>query len=485
MIEENNRHLRTIFFAALALLAYRVWMTFASPIHLFFDEAYYYGWSQSIDWGYYSKPPMVAWIIRLTTDLFGNAEWAIKVGAPILYSATALIIFKIGERIKNSQAGLYAAMLFLTMPLVSFNSLFITTDAPLLFFWSLALLLFLEAQESNHWLFWILAGIVGGLGLLSKYTFILFPAGFLLYALISTEGRALLSNIRFWIACLLALAILTPNLWWNYQHDFISFQHTAEIAQQAENSYSLSRLSEFLGTQFVVFGPITMLLLIGSVFSGSLQANSKLLWSLFLPIFLVISIQALSARANINWGAPAYITGVLIVALVASQARIGKTLVTIGLLINVILMLGFYHYPAIQSKLGITSTQNNNPYTRISGWFELSQAIAPELDQHPDLSIASESRKVLAYFGYYREPKNLNGRALDIDGHIISQYELKYPIEPNSKESFLFISEHLSSAQLSKYFVSAVPLKTASVRVADDLTRTIHLTLVSELRGHK
>ena len=481
MIEETNRHLRTVIFAALALLAYRVWLTYSTPIHLFFDEAYYYGWSQSIDWGYYSKPPMVAWLIRITTDLLGDSEWAIKVGAPILYSATAIIIFNIGNRLRNSQTGFSAALLFLTMPLVSFNSLFITTDAPLLFFWALALLLFLKAQESNSWRCWILAGVVGGLGLLSKYTFILFPAGFLLYALISKDGRTLLTNIRFWFACILAISILMPNLWWNYQHDFISFQHTAEIAQQAENSYSLARLLEFLSTQFVVFGPIAMVLLMIAMFSAN--KGTKLLWSLFVPIFVVISIQALSARANINWGAPAYVTGVLIAAFAASQMRLGKALVTLALLVNLILMVGFYHYPYIQNKLEIVPTQNNNPYTRISGWFELAKAIEPELERYPDLYIASESRKVLAYFGYYREPKNLNGRALDIDGHIISQYELKYPIEANSKESYLFVSEHFTSDHLAKYFVNAEPLKTVSVRVTEDLTRTIHLTLVSKLRA--
>ncbi len=315
----KDRSFQYLIFAAAILFAYREWITQSAPIHLFFDEAYYFGWSQSLDWGYYSKPPMVAWLIRITTDLFGSSEWAIKLASPLLYSITSLILFAIGQRLHSTRAGLYAGSLFLTMPLVSFNSLFITTDAPLLFFWTLALLLFLKAQESNQWAIWILAGGVGGLGLLSKYTFILFPAGFLVYAAISKEGRELLANPRFWVACGLAIVLLLPNLWWNYQHDFISFQHTAEIAQQAENEFKLSRLLEFLATQLVVFGPITTILILVTIRTSFSSEASKLLWSIFIPIFLVISVQALTARANINWGAPAYITGSLIVAIWLAQ----------------------------------------------------------------------------------------------------------------------------------------------------------------------
>ena len=348
----KDRSFQFLFFAAAILFAYREWITQSAPIHLFFDEAYYFGWSQILDWGYYSKPPMVAWLIRVTTDLFGSSEWVIKLASPFLYSITALILFSIGQRLHSTRAGIYAGLLFLTMPLVSFNSLFITTDAPLLFFWTLALLLFLKAQQSNQWVVWIAAGIVGGLGLLSKYTFILFPAGFLVYAAISKEGRELLTNPRFWVACGIAILLLLPNLWWNYQHDFISFQHTAEIAQQAENEPKLSRLLEFLAMQFVVFGPLAALIILAALRHALYSENSKLLWSIFIPIFLVISVQALTARANINWGAPAYITGSLIVAIWLAQ-RDSKRLIKLAVSVNLVLAILFYHYSTFQNVAGV------------------------------------------------------------------------------------------------------------------------------------
>ncbi|NRP15749.1 glycosyltransferase family 39 protein [Marinobacterium sp. xm-a-152] len=477
----RDRSFQFLLFAAAILFAYREWITQSAPIHLFFDEAYYYGWSQSLDWGYYSKPPMVAWLIRLTTDLFGSSEWAIKLASPLLYSITSLILFSIGQRLHSTRAGLYAGLLFLTMPLVSFNSLFITTDAPLLFFWTLALLLFLKAQQSNQWVVWMAAGIVGGLGLLSKYTFILFPAGFLVYAAISKEGRELLANPRFWVACGIAILLLLPNLWWNYQHDFISFQHTAEISQQSESSFSIVRLIEFLATQLAVVGPVSALALFASTFMLKRVKGTKLLWAIFIPIFLVISFQALSARANINWGAPAYITGVLLVAILLSLRNSHKIL-TLAVSINLLLMIGFYHYTSIQKGLGFEPTPKNNPYSRIQGWYELSEEIAPSLAQYPELIVASESRKVAAYFGFYRDPKNLNARALDLDNHIKSHYELLYPVSNEPEASFLFLSERMDAKSLERYFNQAVHLDYKKVTVMKGLERQVYVTLV---RGFK
>jgi len=471
---------------AISLLLYREWVTLSRPILLYFDEAQYYDWSQALAWGYYSKPPVVAWLIRLTTDLFGDAEWAIKFGAPLLYSGTAGVLYLIGKQITSAKAGFYSALIFLTMPLVSFNSLFITTDAPLLFCWALALWLFLRAQATNNWHFWLIAGGVGGLGLLSKYTFILFPAAFLLYALISRQGRTTLANPRFWIACALAVGLLLPNLWWNYNHDFISFQHTAEISQQSEREPKLSRLVEFWGTQFLVFGPLAMLLLMMRLFTpGAVVQNPQesLLWSLFIPIFLVISIQALTARANINWGAPAYVSASLIVGISLERLQ-RKNIFRALLAVNVVLMLLLYNYDLVLKALNIESRESNDPYVRIEGWKELSEQVSPHFAAHPNAPLASDSRRVLSYFSYYLTPKQPFPKALKMGDNIRSHFELLYPIDTSQAEQHLFVSETMSAEQLKHYFSVVEGLSRAEVVVRPTLTRSVNVYLVSGFKGY-
>ena len=124
----------------------------------------------------------------------------------------------------------WAAVIFFSMPLVTFNSLFITTDAPLLFFWALAILCYLRCQQNSRTLDWLLLGAVAGLGLLSKYTMVVVLISLLIVTLQNRRYRLMLRSRGPWLSIIACCLFFAPNLWWNFQHDFISFQHTSEIS---------------------------------------------------------------------------------------------------------------------------------------------------------------------------------------------------------------------------------------------------------------
>ncbi|WP_290697466.1 glycosyltransferase family 39 protein [Amphritea sp.] len=472
------------FLALLAVLfIYRGWVVIDSPITLFYDEAYYLGWAQTPDWGYYSKPPMVGWLIALTTSIFGNAEWAVKLAAPVLYSSAAVLIYRTADFLAGAKAALSAGAIFLLMPLVGFNSLFITTDAPLIFFWCLCFYAFLQAKTHNNWAWWLLAGVAGGLGLLSKYTFVLLPATFLLYGAISPVGRQLLLNPRFWITCLLALSFLLPNLYWNYQHDFISFQHTAEISHQTSSSLSFSRLVEFWGGQLFVFGPVLLIYMVIRGLKRQPRSDTeKLLWSLFWPTFAVLSIQALMARANVNWAGPAYIGASLLTGYYLSQIK-GYRILIIGLLANFLLAVSFYHYAAVTDALGIERKHGTDPYKRLLGWPEFVNKFQPWFDQNPDYKLASDSRKLLAYFGYYISPQDFKGVALSDDSYIEDHYELKYPLSKSTEKQFLFVTEEDIEVKLNSYFSEVTLLTEQKLQLYSNFARSAKLYKVSGFKG--
>ena len=56
----------------------RIILLLISELNLHGDEAQYWSWSQELDWGYFTKPPLIAWAIHLTTLIFGNSEWALS-----------------------------------------------------------------------------------------------------------------------------------------------------------------------------------------------------------------------------------------------------------------------------------------------------------------------------------------------------------------------------------------------------------------------
>ena len=127
------------------MLAVRLGSLYTANTDLFFDEAQYWFWSQDLDFGYFSKPPMIAWVIRASTELCGTSEFCVRLASPFLHSVTAIFIFLIARALYgNVIIGIAAALAFVTIPGVTLSSTLISTDVPLLMFWSMALYAFVR-----------------------------------------------------------------------------------------------------------------------------------------------------------------------------------------------------------------------------------------------------------------------------------------------------------------------------------------------------
>src|SRR5690606_25544983 len=90
----------------------------ASPVELHGDEAQYWSWSRELDFGYFSKPPLVAWVAAATTALFGDAEWAIRIGSPVAHAVAALFLMALARRRWGEEAAAWTGLLYITMPAI-------------------------------------------------------------------------------------------------------------------------------------------------------------------------------------------------------------------------------------------------------------------------------------------------------------------------------------------------------------------------------
>ena len=88
-----------------ALLAFRLGALYASQIDLVMDEAQYWTWSRELDFGYFSKPPLIAWIIRAAGELCGQSEACVRAASPVLYTLAAFMIFATGRALFDSRIG--------------------------------------------------------------------------------------------------------------------------------------------------------------------------------------------------------------------------------------------------------------------------------------------------------------------------------------------------------------------------------------------
>ncbi|HYF23604.1 MAG TPA: glycosyltransferase family 39 protein [Caulobacteraceae bacterium] len=392
---------------AFALL--RLWALFSTPLELYPDEAQYWLWSRELAFGYYSKPPMIAWLIALTTGIGGDDEPWVRVSSLFLHAGAALALYGAGARLYGRWTGFWAAALYSLMPGVALSSGIASTDAPLLFFLSLALLAYavLYTTDAPRTRLLAAAGMGAALGgaFLSKYAALYFLLGLLLHALFSRAARSRWN----WRSALLApagfAAISAPNLIWNANHGFATVSHTAANADWNPNSlFNPAELLDFLVGQLGVFGPLPFLALLAGLVVATrrkaLEDADLGLVCLLAPPLLLVSAQALLSRANANWAAAAYVPASVLVAawLVRWNARrtLGATAA-----IQTAIMLVFTAsvvWPGFADRAGLS-----NSIKRARGWSDTADRILDRAAAEPGLTaLAVDDRflfNALAYYG--------------------------------------------------------------------------------------
>lgn len=385
----------------------RLVVLFASPLELYPDEAQYWLWSRTLDFGYYSKPPMVAWAIWATTAIGGNAEPWVRLSAGLFQAGAMLTVFAIGRRLYDSRTALAAAALYGLMPGVQLSSLVAATDAPLLFFLALTILAYAALQTAEGRAGVRVAAGVGaalGLAFLSKYAAVYFVVGLALHLALSRQARAAWSLPRAAAAAGAFALMLAPNLAWNAAHGFATFQHTAaNAAWGGRKLFNFGELGEFLASQFGVFGPIPMgVLLVGLALAAlrrRLSRQDLLLLCFTLPPLLIVTGQSFISRANANWSGAGYLAGSVLVAAWLMRWRARSWLIG-ALSLQAAVAAAFFAFvisPPLAERAGMA-----NAFKRAKGWGETTDVILRRAALEPGLSAIAVNDRFLFYaLSYY------------------------------------------------------------------------------------
>jgi 4-amino-4-deoxy-L-arabinose transferase-like glycosyltransferase len=482
----RRAHLPVLLLLLVGLTAYRIAVIRHLGIDAYVDEAYYWTWAQSPDWGYYSKPPVIAWLIALTTGIFGDGLLALKAPSLLLYPLTALVLYRLGAEMFDRRVGLWSALVFITLPMVATLGIFVSTDAPLLFFWSLAMLAIWRALADPGWRFWLLVAVACGAGLMSKYTMAAFIGSAFLALLALPAGRRQLLGIRPWLAVLLAFAMLAPNLWWNMQHDFPTFRHTAEITRLdgAARHWNPGEFGEFIGAQWISLGP-----LLGALLAIVLvrvrwwwgDARYRYLACFVLPLLALVSAQALTGRANGNWAAPIVLAGTLMCVAWAFELR-HTTALKLAVAINLAVMLAAYHWPDLARLAGKELTARSDPYKRARGWNTLALELAPFLAEYPKATLAADERDLLAHVAYALHFERI--ASWNPSAHVMDQYDLTSDLGRLRPDEVIFISRKPLDARVLACFGSTKALGSIDVEVHRDFHREVQVYLLREFAGY-
>jgi 4-amino-4-deoxy-L-arabinose transferase-like glycosyltransferase len=441
----GERHLFWLLLCVAALTLLRLAALAVSRTDLFFDEAQYWFWSRELAFGYYSKPPLIAWIIRGATEICGMGEACIRAPSPIIHAATALVVYGVGRALYDARIGFWSGLVYATLPGVSFSAGLISTDVPLLFCVALALYALIRMQASASWGWALLLGLAIGLGLNAKYAMSYFLLCLAVYAWASPSGRRLLSDPRLYAALAIAALLIAPNLVWNAQNSFATFGHTADNASWRGALLYPDSALEFLAGQFGVFGPILFASLIGFCLrwrrgpapTGNGEAE-RLLLSFCLPVLALMVVQALLSRSLANWAAFAYVAATVLVT--ATLLREGWTRLfraSLALHLSVILLLaaGGMLAGRIAFPGGI------DPYARVLGWREMAEAAGAKAEAEGYRAIATDKRAMSAELLYYLRDSNLPVVALHGSGRPRDHFELTRPLTPQTPRPVLIVTQ--------------------------------------------
>ena len=469
------------------------------PFDLHPDEAQYWSWSLEPAWGYFSKPPMVAWLIAATTSVCGPAEACIKLSAPILHGLTACFIYGSASRLYGRRAGFFGGILYLTLPGVSFSSAIMSTDPPLLTFWSIALYALVRLREAagRTYGWWLVLGLAVGLGLLSKYAMGFFVLALTLWLVLDREGRrGLLADVSgragLMLASVTALALFVPNLWWNVTTGFVTFAHTASNANLGAKLFRPDKLADFIVGQFGVFGPVLFAVLLWLLLRPGrwrLEPRARMLAAFVLAVLVPILIQSFISRANANWAATAYVAGAVWVAGYLSTVRWGQA-AAMGSVVLHVAAAGLVMGGGIGQKepgryWGVAVASRIDPFKLYGGWRAFGNEIAELRTRYPGLPLLAYDRMTVAFLLYYAPPRPVPVYAWHQRQRIDDHFQLTRPWTGMEGRDALVIARRGSPDKVLERFRGHRLVGTISQPVSTESRRRIRVFHASEFLGYK
>ncbi len=395
----------------------RLWFVATGQLGLVQDEAQYWDWTRHLQLTYYSKGPLIAWIIALFTGVFGNTELGVRMGSIVGAALFPLLLWWLVAGLwKRPVPAVLALFLAAVSPLFQALGILMTTDNPFVLCWTLSMIALYAAatpddsgRERGVWPYLLLA-LAYGVGILAKYT-MLGVAGLAVgYGLLLHRGGAL--PARFWprLCAALALGIVLgflPTFIWNMQNDYVGYKHVLHLigvsGEGSKTMFRLSRVPEYVGAQLGFALPWWFWLMAVAGFAavrqvwqatvgqasatvsnkdfGATFAQSALLVVFFWPITLFFLAWSLHTKVLANWNTVSFVAGSVLGALelerliTSNPSRRTSRLLISGGVASIVLMLVLHLHQLLPVPPSL------NPAHRLKGWEDMGVRMGQVAEQ--------------------------------------------------------------------------------------------------------
>jgi undecaprenyl-diphosphatase len=378
-----------VFIAGTVLLtAVEALLILYSPLQLAPDEAHYWDWSRRLAASYYSKGPLIAYLIAFSRGLFGETEFAVRFPALVCGTMFSIALYLFIRRFYSARLALSAWLAARAMLLFAQMGIVMTTDAPAALCWLLAIICAsLALIEERRW-FWTGFGLWIGIGILAKYTvFFLFPSVVLLLIL-TTSMRSHLKSLHLYAGAFVLLLCLLPILFWNAQHGWVNFAHNAGHVVKGTGIHISGRyLPELLLGQAALVGPIIFAGLLWALVRGYAvwrrgDASAGLFFFSSAPLGVFVLLLSLTKRIYANWPLPLYIGALLLFVHLLSLRLLGggrtQKWIRAGIILSAVLTV-LAHFPFAGLTFGLPG--GILPTKKLAGWRTFGERVEALLQQ--------------------------------------------------------------------------------------------------------
>ncbi len=403
---------------------YLVRLLLSQAMGLMPQDAYYYYYSEHLALSYFDHPPMVAYMLHFFSLLFSKSVIAIKLTDFLVTLGTLLSFFHLSKCFLEKQQALKATLFFGSTLFVTILSINTTPDVPLMFFWTLTLLVFCKAIFEQKESYWAVTGLLIGLSFDSKYTALFLLFGVFFFLVISSKHRhLLLSRSMLWL--LLSFVIgCTPVLVWNAQNEWVSllFQSSDRASTIMKLSFRPKYLFGNLGTQMLIllpplfFGLLIAFTRVGreTISKWRLPDSKQLFLLAFsLPLLGFFFSVSFFYWVKLNWMMPGYIAAIILAGHYLSD-RLLKYQLGLAVALHFVALYQVLFYPLI--------IKSDDTWF---GWKALTTEVKELQVEHPDhFLFSNDGYKTTAILNFYLDKPVYAGNVIGDPGF---QFEVVNP----------------------------------------------------------
>ena len=331
------------------------------------DTIEHLAWGSNLDWGFNKHPPMVAFVLEIFYQIFGANDWAYYLLSQIFVIISFIVVFILAEKFfKNKVFSLLSVLLLEGIYFYNFTTPEFNVNVCLMPFWALTVLYLWKGFKDNKTVDWLLMGLFGGLGFMSKYLFIYLGLAIDLFIVYMVYKNKFNFNFKPLISIIPFCIVLLPHLIWLTENNYITITYGLNRTGMEEPNI-LNHIKHpliFLGKQVGILIPffIMVLFLIKKFKSKISLKDVKLLFLIIIniaPIALIfLTSMILGVKIRTMWMTPFYLFfGILVIYIFQSQINLNKlkNFVTIFIIL-------FIFSPFAYAYVSISKTDKRTDY---------------------------------------------------------------------------------------------------------------------------